>query len=209
MTDPDELRFAHDPALRTLHEEIIKDDPSDDEAVNDLTAPLASALDSTMLSPVVQDYLDALLKPGENPSPELRQRLVRAAARGIDHQRRENTPVALPILLSERRREAGSAPEALANLIQIPVDDLLKLESGAIEVREASSDMIIAWATALEVPSMTTVAALRRALELTAHAPAARAAGRLAKRGLSDADRQLLAEVAVGLGLDPEEPTLQ
>ncbi len=190
---PDDTRFAGDPESQALYREL--QEPLEDEASTS-TKPeelLGHALEHSMFSPQTQRFVDRVLSYGENPSPELRQRLTRAAARGVEYQRKQRGP--LPILLAARREALQIDASKLAVDLQIPEEDVHKLESGELSVRNVEPAFLVSWAQALQTPSGDVVPALRRALELTRQTAEPIAAGRRPSSKLSHDDEKLLSKV--------------
>lgn len=201
MPDPTDIRFAHEPHLRELHDEVRA--PLNDEVAAVVGADVDSAavavtalLETDMFDREVQAYVDRLLAAGESPSPELRQRMTRAAARGLEHQRKRSRPVALPVLLSDRRRELVVPVADVAGALTIAERDVHAYESGEVDLRDVGAERIVVWVTALRVSAERTLPSLRRALEATAPATTQAAAGAGRRQALSPADEALLKEVA-------------
>lgn len=190
---PDDARFTGDPELQAVHhalQEPIEEQPQV-EAVEEVR--LASALELSMFSPTTRAFVDQLLSSGENPSPELRQRLTRAAARGVEYQRKLSGP--LPILLTARREALRMDVGTLASALGLDDTEVFDLESGKLSVRELRPNTLVAWAKAVGAPNNDIVPGLRRTLELTRATAGQRAAGRGASAKLSDSDNRLIEEV--------------
>lgn len=182
MPDPTDIRFAHEPYLRELHDELRA--PWDDEVAAVVGADVDSAavtvtalVETDMFDTQVQAYVDRLLAAGESPSPELRQRMTRAAAHGLEHQRKRSRPVALPMLLSDRRRELAVPAADVAGALTTAERDVHAYESGEVDLREVGAERIVLWGRALRVSAERMLPSLRRALEATAPARTQAAAG--------------------------------
>lgn len=190
---PDDTRFTGDTESQALFHALQA--PIDDEVSTSTKDEevLAGALEHSMFSPQTQRFVDRVLSLGENPSPELRERLTRAAARGVEYQRKQRGP--LPILLAARREASKIEAGKLAVDLGISEGDIYKLESGEINVRSREARFLVAWAQALATPAGDVVPALKRALELTRPTAGSIAAGRRPSSKLSDDDEKLLTEV--------------
>lgn len=191
---PDDARFASDPDMQALYQELqskVPDSPEIPASGNE--DALAAALEHDMFSPQTQAFVDQLLSNGENPSPELRQRLTRASARGIDYQRKKNGP--LPVLLATRREALGVEAGKLAADLGISDVELYELESGKKSVRNLDPKVLVAWSQAVKAPAGDVVPALRRALELTRITAGQVAAGRRGAAKLSARDEDLISQV--------------
>lgn len=193
-TPDDDARFASDPALQALLQELqqdLVDEPETNGSENG--GQLASALEHDMFSPETQRFVDQLLSHGENPSPELRQRLTRAAARGIDYQRKKQGP--LPVLLAARREVLGMKAGELAADLGIEKAEIYDIESGKRSIRTLDAQTLVTWSQAVKAPTSDVVPALRRALELTRAGTGTIAAGRRGTTKLSPEDEDLVSKV--------------
>ena len=199
-SDATDGRFARDPELQRLHEALTQAGDTDEQAAVDSQADermvdaLRSALDAGMLSPAVQRYVTALLLGGEVPTPATREKFVAAASRSLAY--RNANRAALPALLAARRSEANIDVSDLANTLQIPEDEVYRMESGDLNVRDLHAERIAEWVRAVHVEPTTAVNALKHALERSTTSGAPRAAGRGGGRQLSDSDQALLNAVS-------------
>lgn len=191
---PDDARFTGDAKLQALHHELQVPIEEESRLGTEEEMRLASALEFSMFSQTTRAYVDRLLSNGENPSPELRQRLTRAATRGVEHQRKQQGP--LPILLTARREALNIDAGTLASDLGISDAEVYEFESGKRNVRDVQPETLVAWAQLVKTPSADVVPALRRALELTRMTAAQLAAGRRAVPRLSEDDIKLIDKVA-------------
>lgn len=210
--DPADNRFAHDPELARLHDELTRPGDADDhegggsdiatheaaEADERAAATLLSALDASMLSPAVRRYVTELLIGGENPTPSTRQKLVDAANRGIRNRRANRA--ALPVLLAFKREEANIQVADLADALQVSPQEVYDMESGHRNVRTLDADRIANWVRTVRADPAVAVSALRHVLELSSTSRSPQAAGRRRSGQISDTDQQLIDDVAALLG---------
>lgn len=191
--EPDDARFTGDAELQALHHELQQPIADEPHAGTENEDRLASALDHSMCSQKTRAFVDRLLSNGENPSPELRQRLTRAAARGVEYQRKQSGP--LPILLAVRREALRMDVGTLASALGMSDAEIFDIESGKLNVRDVQPNTLVSWALAVDTPAADVVRSLRRALELTRATAGPIAAGRRDAAKLSDDDEKLIAQV--------------
>jgi transcriptional regulator with XRE-family HTH domain len=193
-SDPDDKRFTGDADMRALHRELQEPIAEEVEPGTETGDRLASALDHGMFSQKAQAFVNRLLSHGENPSPELRQRLTRAAARGVEYQRKQNGP--LPILLAARREALHMDASTLASALGLSNADVYDLESGKRDVRTVEPDLLVSWIRATDTPNDAVLPSLRRALELTRATAGRMAAGRRDATTLNEDDEKLISRVS-------------
>lgn len=204
--DPMSARFADEPQLRELHAQMQAPAGADAAGagagdVDPTGAALTELLDGEMFDGEMFDsdvraYVDALLAPGEAPSPEMRQRMTRAAVRGLAYQRKRSRPAALPVLLADRRGELDLPVAEVAAALGVEEAKMLAFEAGNVDLRDVGAERITAWVTTLGVAAAAALPSLRRALEATAPSATRLAAGAPRQAGLSADDEALVAAVA-------------
>ncbi len=185
-----------------MHEALTKlDKASDHHALNEAeehaAATLLPVIDSSMLSPAVRRYVNELLMGGENSSPSTRHKLVEAANRGLRKRRADRA--ALPALLAFKREEANITVATLVDALQVSPDNVYKMESGRLNVRDLDADRIAKWVRAVRADPAVAVGALRHVLELSAPHRPRQVAGRRQSGQLSDSDQRLIDDVAARL----------
>jgi transcriptional regulator with XRE-family HTH domain len=191
---PDDARFTGNAELQALHREIQEPIDEEPQPGTEEEMRLASALEINMFSTMTRAYVDRLLSHGENPSPDLRQQLTRAAARGVEYRRKQQGP--LPILLAARREALKIDAGELATDLGLTEVEVYEFEIGKRNVRDVQPETLVAWARAVKTPIAHVVPSLRRALELTRATAGQVAAGRREVPTLSDNDIKLIDRVA-------------
>lgn len=197
-------RFARDEELAQLHDALTRPSNADKHGASNTdvderaAANLLAALDASMLSPTVQRYVTELLIGGENPALSTRQKLVEAANRGLRNRRVNRA--ALPALLAFKREEAKISVAELAGVLQVPVEDIYRMESGRLNVRQLNAERIAKWVLTVRVDPAVAVRALEHVLALSAASQSRPAAGRRRSSPLSESDRKLMNKVAALLG---------
>lgn len=134
------------------------------ESTDDSLDEALSRVGLDALSPEAQRYLLALTADTASVEPSTRQKLVDAAARGIQHHRNDTS--ALPRLLFLQRRHLGAPLEEVAARVGASAAELDAVERGRARVESLSPAVVASWIDALEVGADQARVSLGRALEL-------------------------------------------
>lgn len=116
------------------------------------------------LSIEAQDLVLALTSSVASLEPAIRDRLVKAAGRGLQNRRDASTP--LPRLLFLARHTAVESIESVATSISVNSDVLLNVERGRVGLEALEAQAVAAWVRHFAVPVDQARDALAKALRL-------------------------------------------
>jgi hypothetical protein len=152
--------------IRALMDEdpIDLTDAADSDVVDDaLDAALADA-GLQALSVEAQDIVLALTSSVASLEPATRERLVKAAGRGLRTRRDALTP--LPRLLFLARQTAAESIESVATSISVGAEVLLNVERGQAGLETLEAQAVATWVSHFAVPIDQAREALAKALQL-------------------------------------------
>lgn len=152
--------------IRALMDEdpIDLTDPADSDVVDDALDTALADAGLQALSVEAQDIVLALTSSVASLEPATRERLVKAAGRGLRTRRDSLTP--LPRLLFLARQTAAESIESVATSISVGADVLLNVERGQAGLETLEAQAVATWVSHFAVPIDQAREALAKALQL-------------------------------------------